>query len=74
MQELHGYLISYFLRWRDSVGVMDEIGKDFTNTLLGIGALLLGVFVFVMFTISIWLLVAVLVVAGGAWMLYQMKR
>lgn len=56
------------------MGVLDEIGKDFTNTLLGIGALLLGVFVFVMFTISIWLLVAVLVVAGGAWMLYQTKR
>ena len=56
------------------MGVMDEIGQDFMGALMAIVALVGGVGVFILFSISIWLLVLVLVVVGGGFLLYKAKR
>lgn len=56
------------------MSLMEEIGQDFMKTLLAILALIVGVGLFLAYSISIWLLVLVLVVVGGVFMLVQMKR
>ena len=53
------------------MGALDEIGGEFMNMLLAIGALLLGVGAFILFTISIWLLIGVLIVVGVGFIMWK---
>lgn len=55
------------------MGALDEIGQDFMNTLLAIAALVGGVGVFLLFSISIWLLVLAIVVIGGGFLFWKMR-
>lgn len=55
------------------MGALDEIGQEFMNMVLAILAIVGFVVVFLAFSVSIWLLVALLVVVVGGYAFYKSK-
>lgn len=49
------------------MGILNEIGEDFMKMVATLGVLLACVFLFVMYTYSIWLVVLFIIIGAAAW-------